>query len=123
MKMIGTCKGCLKTEKIDARGRACTAPCRGCGRPVKFSAIRGVETTHQCGSKCRTSRGHVCECSCGGANHGRAYDAIAESTDMPAWARSRGVRLRDLFEDLSGGCLDLRALAIDVVRASWRASQ
>lgn len=35
--------------------------------------IRGIVTNHQCDSACTGAKGHNCECSCGGKNHGRDY--------------------------------------------------
>lgn len=28
---------------------------------------------HKCGARCVNAKGHDCECSCGGANHGKGY--------------------------------------------------
>jgi len=42
-----------------------------CGSIMNAKLLKGVVTDHKCGAKCRTSKGHVCECSCGGKNHGR----------------------------------------------------
>jgi hypothetical protein len=42
-----------------------------CGQEMSAKPLRGVTTDHKCGAKCTTSKGHVCECSCGGKNHGR----------------------------------------------------
>jgi hypothetical protein len=41
-----------------------------CGYPMTGKILKGRVNEHKCGAKCRTSRGHVCECSCGGKNHG-----------------------------------------------------
>jgi hypothetical protein len=48
------------------------APVRECcGRQV---ALRGVvgrfKPDHKCDARCRVSKGFVCDCACGGANHG-----------------------------------------------------
>lgn len=42
-----------------------------CGNQLGAKVIKGIKTEHVCGSKCTGSKGHVCECSCGGANHGK----------------------------------------------------
>jgi len=42
-----------------------------CGSMMNAKLLKGIATEHKCGAKCRTSKGHVCECSCGGKNHGR----------------------------------------------------
>ena len=42
-----------------------------CGRSMTAKPLRGsVSPDHECGARCLGSKGHVCECSCGGANHG-----------------------------------------------------
>lgn len=38
--------------------------------------LRSIEykrnpSLHKCDARCRHAKGHSCECSCGGANHGR----------------------------------------------------
>ena len=40
------------------------------GRVRGGEAIRGRVTAHECNAKCLNSKGHICECSCGGKNHG-----------------------------------------------------
>lgn len=42
-----------------------------CGVEMNAKLLKGIVTDHKCGAKCRTSKGHVCECSCGGKHHGR----------------------------------------------------
>ena len=45
-----------------------------CGKSqVEFRRILGRVTEHKCGSRCRSSTSGVCECACGGKNHGSAY--------------------------------------------------
>lgn len=46
-----------------------------CGQNVYGEQFKMTVTTHKCGAKCTHSKGHVCDCSCGGANHGRGYQA------------------------------------------------
>jgi hypothetical protein len=48
-----------------------------CGKSVKFNRVRGVVTAHECNAKCLGSKGGVCECSCGGRNHGASYSGAA----------------------------------------------
>jgi hypothetical protein len=38
---------------------------------------------HPCGIHCTSARGHVCECACGGRNHGRDT-TLACATVRPA---------------------------------------
>lgn len=47
---------------------ACT-----CGGTMGGRMIEASISDHKCDARCMNSRGHVCECSCGGANHGKAF--------------------------------------------------
>lgn len=43
-------------------------------RPLYFRPIKGVvNPEHHCDARCENAHGPNCECSCGGANHGKAY--------------------------------------------------
>jgi len=42
---------------------------------TRIRADRAIEykrnpSKHECGPRCMEARGHLCECSCGGRNHG-----------------------------------------------------
>lgn len=56
-----------------------------CGRRHKITTIKGTKNETPCGAKCLHSKGHVCECSCGGANHGAGL--ILAPVPVPAAAR------------------------------------
>lgn len=44
-----------------------------CGTEITLYPVAGrVVADHECGAKCLNSKGHVCECSCGGENHGKS---------------------------------------------------
>lgn len=44
-----------------------------CGRTMIAKRLKGrVSSDHVCDARCLASKGYVCECSCGGENHGRA---------------------------------------------------
>jgi hypothetical protein len=45
-----------------------------CGSHSHGAIVQGYKTEHPCDIRCTDARGHKCECSCGGANHGRAFD-------------------------------------------------
>lgn len=49
--------------------------CSGCGvgRMVGKPIEGRVNPAVKCGAKCTHAKGHVCECECGGANHGQGY--------------------------------------------------
>ncbi len=56
-------------------GRAIVA-CRGCGEarwalPVNGKLVEGKK----CDARCTGAKGHNCECSCGGKNHGANHAA------------------------------------------------
>jgi hypothetical protein len=134
MKLIGTCKACKVTRKIDAstldaaaqkwaRDRG-YASIQCCGRSVLLTRIKGATTSHVCAAKCLNSRSHVCECSCGGANHGRSYER-ADARDLEreaclAWA---GRSLGAWALEMAGGAPELRPAAMGVIMASFRAAR
>lgn len=37
---------------------------------VEINQIRGTVTDQPCDARCTSAKGHNCECSCGGKNHG-----------------------------------------------------
>lgn len=41
---------------------------------LSFRQVQGrISDRHICDSRCFYAKGHDCECSCGGANHGKGY--------------------------------------------------
>lgn len=53
-----------------------TVACPGCRAQVSVTAVMGVMSEdHICGERCLASKGPNCECSCGGANHGKSHAA------------------------------------------------
>lgn len=55
-------------------GAAEGAPTCVCGRPLFFRDVKGtVNRDKPCNAKCVESIGHVCECACGGRNHGAGF--------------------------------------------------
>lgn len=52
---------------------ACLIPC-DCGRRTRVYEVRGkFSAKHKCNAKCLASKSGVCECSCGGHNHGASW--------------------------------------------------
>lgn len=50
--------------------------CRCCGKARKANAVAGkLSLKHECNAKCLSSHSGICECSCGGKNHGAAFSA------------------------------------------------
>lgn len=50
--------------------------CGGCGVGCMLGTpIEGrLNPAVKCGAKCTHAKGHVCECECGGANHGKGNE-------------------------------------------------
>jgi hypothetical protein len=69
--MIGEVSRKVTREGNAPRGMEC------CGRSWDFHRVQGAKNTTKCGARCRNSKGHVCECECGGKNHGCGHDAEA----------------------------------------------
>lgn len=44
-----------------------------CGRSRKNAIVKGTPSDHKCDARCEASTSGKCECSCGGANHGRSH--------------------------------------------------
>ena len=45
-----------------------------CDREVRFIPVKGrFNVEHKCDARCRNSKGHVCDCACGGQYHGSGY--------------------------------------------------
>lgn len=63
------------TRMVDGVSRDISwdANCAICKRYRKSAHVQGTVTEHKCGAKCLSSKGPVCECSCGGANHGKSH--------------------------------------------------
>jgi hypothetical protein len=57
-------------------GIALLCPC--CGMARSAQPVRGkFSAKHVCNEKCMSSVGTVCECSCGGKNHGGAFAVVS----------------------------------------------
>jgi hypothetical protein len=47
--------------------------CATCHKMMSFGTLKAfVNPDHKCDARCTSARGHNCECSCGGVNHGVA---------------------------------------------------
>lgn len=50
--------------------------CRGCAKLMYVFPVHGkFSAKHECNAKCLSSHGFICECSCGGKNHGAGHAA------------------------------------------------
>lgn len=79
---IGTCTQCHKTSRqrkasLALYGPLAYAPCpqqctwQGKAVHVEYRAIAGTyKAGRKCDSRCTHAKGHDCECSCSGKNHG-----------------------------------------------------
>lgn len=69
----GRCPLCLRTlritraEAIEARWQV---RCPACRAWTIVKPIYGTKTATPCDARCTSARGHECECSCSGENHG-----------------------------------------------------
>ncbi len=74
---ICRCTGCNAHRRIEPgtkvrmRNKKPDVRCV-CGRSMTAKLLNGQVSAHECNARCMASKGHVCECSCGGANHGTA---------------------------------------------------
>jgi hypothetical protein len=51
-------------------------PCRGCGaQRIARKVLGRVVHDIKCDGRCEGATGHVCDCQCGGKNHGRRHAA------------------------------------------------
>ena len=46
-----------------------------CGDQMFLDMVSGTVTDKKCGARCRSAVRSSCECSCGGENHGRNWEA------------------------------------------------
>ena len=64
---------------LDMKGQSGTIgnhalACRKCGMARTVKQVKGTfNPDHVCNSKCTASKGFVCDCSCGGKNHGASW--------------------------------------------------
>lgn len=60
---------------VATTARHFTGKCPTCGERHVCSRViqyKRHPSRHECGPRCMSAKGHSCECSCGGANHGIA---------------------------------------------------
>lgn len=49
--------------------------CWLCGYAFKFNELKAKRNATPCDARCTEAKGHCCECSCGGKNHGAGQAA------------------------------------------------
>lgn len=48
--------------------------CPNCGKDMEWNWLSAhTVPEHKCDARCTSARGHVCNCSCGGKNHGSGW--------------------------------------------------
>jgi hypothetical protein len=51
--------------------------CRNCTSQIRAHRVRGVfRADKKCDTRCLGAKGHSCECSCGGKNHGASHSLV-----------------------------------------------
>lgn len=78
---LGTCPTCkipLREER-EARGNSIATPCPtdGCSGVVLGQRLSATVTLESCDPRCMGAIGPVCQCACGGANHGGSWGRLA----------------------------------------------
>jgi hypothetical protein len=60
-------------------GRSLVVDCPRChARGLFLARIEGTESDHECNAACMFARGPLCECQCGGKNHGAGFALMLE---------------------------------------------
>lgn len=75
---ICRCRSCKAHRRIEVgavvemwNGKPAIRCTCGAGTMVA-KLLKATTTEHECSARCMASKGHVCECACGGKNHGVA---------------------------------------------------
>lgn len=63
--------GAVSTKAHHFTGTCC-AKCGGRHTIARVIQFKSHPSRHACDARCQSAKGHQCECSCGGANHGIA---------------------------------------------------
>ena len=73
-RFMGACKVCktfIRVEREPAQRHDDFVTCPSCGKVNVLRQVFGsVKLSKKCDARCTNARGHDCECSCGGENHG-----------------------------------------------------
>lgn len=76
--VVVTTSKTFRSDRISAVGSSTVRVPSGpsacaCGGLVYYMAVAGIKTAKKCDARCMSSKGHNCECSCGGLNHGASH--------------------------------------------------
>lgn len=89
-RYIGTCKVC----KVTRSGR--TLPKMCCGLYLRRKEVLGsAAPSIPCDARCLNAKRTSCDCSCGGGNHGKGWEAIGNLPDALQSAPRIAVALTD----------------------------
>lgn len=70
------CKDRVRFEACSVNETVCTCTVARWGyahNVLRFETIKAKITDHKCDARCLNAKGGNCECSCGGANHGKGH--------------------------------------------------
>lgn len=72
---VAVCPACKTHQRVEAGDTAAIVNGHPvvfcCARELPVRLVKGTANDTKCGARCTGSKGHVCDCSCGGKNHGR----------------------------------------------------
>lgn len=78
---LGKCVPCVRPVRASSdtyMGDHYPATCPDCRKPVTCERLYGTVTKMDCNSACQGAYGPVCECGCGGINHGNVWSERGE---------------------------------------------
>ena len=67
-----SCNYCSRVYFLRSLSTGALYTCGHAGS-IQWSRIKGTFSDHKCDVRCTHAIRHVCNCSCGGANHGSAW--------------------------------------------------
>lgn len=97
---LGVCKSCVRPIRIHDEHRTgdhVTYTCPECGNAVSLERLYGTVNAMECDPRCMGAAGPSCSCSCGGVNHGGAWQETGEIL-ADALARYRAEQERKAAE-------------------------
>lgn len=92
VRFTGYCQPCQlpASATVEGNGDRATIVCR-CGALVDAERIYGAMTAGTCDQRCEGATGPICECACGGANHGGGWSTYTEipASVLEAYAKAQ----------------------------------
>ena len=93
-RFVGKCTACVYPVNITnetAQLDRLQFKCPGCAAPLQLDRVYGTLTRDTCDASCMGAIGPICQCACGGANHGGRYHAIRGEITASALAEYRAL--------------------------------